>query len=570
MSEPSVNVGVKVTGASEGAAALRDVGAAAKEVAPQIAQTKAAAAGLRQAATDASKAAATVADSAAAAAQRNTGAAREMARETAKVGEAATTAAKGAQQAKGALDGLSDASSGGAAAGRVLDGVLRGNIASLTGLGGALKGIAVLARANPLGAVLVVVGALAAVLQPLINRWRNFKKELEETKARQAAADLDQARAAAEKLSSARLDGLRDQLAGIEQGADAALRRLQQISALSDKLADVEMAADLAELAARTDISETDRTSEEFRIRGNASTRRRERERAAEQEQQSVLELQARLTGDRASSAAAAAAAQRGVVERQQESPRELARLLEEVVREQQEVARQLSYMTGAESEDSAGLYARSDELRNRRESLESQLSLVTGESGQEQRRRALADLREREEAEKMAAAELAKVTAQLEQFNQTLEIVERTRSQIEAAEDRLANAQFTPAVRSAQERDFRSAQDFGNSQIDRRQEDIDRQITRTALDFARGSEGLANDPRIPAAEREAASEVLDAASRVAENPSAEANRELLERAVNLLDQVIQRDASTAASIQTLGRRMQMLEQQSAAIRSTQ
>ncbi len=148
-----------------------------------------------------------------------------------KVSRSANDNAKATKEASRGLNELGESSEKGAALGRVLGEVMRGNIGALAQLGAALKATAAGLKSNVFGILLIAATALFNFLPPLIARLRGAKDEIGE-----AAVKADLLAAAFDKIAKGRGSSLAQQLDAMRDEAKGAADELQRVLSLQEML----------------------------------------------------------------------------------------------------------------------------------------------------------------------------------------------------------------------------------------------------------------------------------------------------------------------------------------------
>lgn len=221
--------------------------------------------------------------------------------QAAALGDVNAQAKKGTEAAKDAgkaTNELGENFEKGAAAGRVLGEVSRGNVLALGQLGAAIKALAALLRANLIGG-LITLGAIAAnVLLPIIKGFQEKKKAVEEDSAaldankRKMEELAESNKAALEKIAdSAKLTG--ESYAELASLIDATRRR-------QDELTDASLAAKIAGIDAAEQLALANASTDEERaaIRLGASRERADARTSSEENRVANDLLQAGLTQD--------------------------------------------------------------------------------------------------------------------------------------------------------------------------------------------------------------------------------------------------------------------------------
>jgi hypothetical protein len=229
----------------------------------------------------------------------------EVKRVTEKVGQ--TAASTGKQ-----VNDLGENFDKGAAAGRVIGEVARGNVLALGQLGAAIKALGALLKANLIGG-LITLGSLAAtVLLPLIKGFRDSQqaaekasKAVDATAAALAVLDADRAKEAAAAMAeiAARASDARQQIDAVTQAITAQ--------------ADADEAVALATISADESLTPLQRAERTADVRGSFRTKRQE------------IQLGQLAAQEQVSAAASAEAADQAAAARRLEEDR--ARLVERI-----------------------------------------------------------------------------------------------------------------------------------------------------------------------------------------------------------------------------------------------
>lgn len=157
--------------------------------------------------------------------------------------------AKQAQESTKRLNELGEASEKGAAVGRLLGEVTRGNVFALAQLGSVLKATGAAVKTSVFGIVLIGATALLNFLPGLIARLKGTKDEVDET-----AKSADALAAAFEKAGKARGSALTAELENIKEQAKGAADELERVMRLQKAInaakgEDVERDRNLEDLA---------------------------------------------------------------------------------------------------------------------------------------------------------------------------------------------------------------------------------------------------------------------------------------------------------------------------------
>lgn len=176
---------------------------------------------------------------------------------------------KAAQATGKAVNTLGEDFTKGAAAGRVLSEVMRGNVLAFGQLGAAIRALGALLKTNLIGTLFTLGAVAAAVLAPLIKGFIDTRKKIDET--------TDSAKA----LGQVKLDGLRrelDVLSGAASEAKMKFDLLQQSAAAID---DAQKALALAQIQSDPSLSAADKVTAAAGVEARFAARGTARERSA-------------------------------------------------------------------------------------------------------------------------------------------------------------------------------------------------------------------------------------------------------------------------------------------------
>lgn len=185
------------------------------------------------------------------------------------VESASKGAATSAQAQSKATNELGENFEKGAAAGRVLSEVSRGNVLALGQLGAALKTIGVLLKTNLIGALFTLGAVAAQVILPMVAGFMNKKKAVEE-----ATSAVEQATKAVKDLGEQRLETLQGALALIDETAKRTLEDLNDALDSAEKLADAQDRLAIARIEADPNLSDSAKISARAGIADSAAARR--------------------------------------------------------------------------------------------------------------------------------------------------------------------------------------------------------------------------------------------------------------------------------------------------------
>lgn len=260
------------------------------------------------------------------------------------IGSAANTSADAAKnQGKEAaetgkrLNELGEAGEKGAAAGRNLAQVLEGNVGALAMLGTQLKAVGAVIRANPFGAVFVVLTAGLALLPAITNFFRKIGGEAADS-GEKAKNAFGEAKSQIEELNQAKLDALRAEIDSVLERSRALDEMGNRIDGVQKRMLAAQKAVALAEIEADKSMSPEQKTRARVEVedrfaRSNAQLEDTARNRAVDI---------ARRVRDEAASAATnaedAASQQRTLVENARRAPEDFRRVLAEVERQLSQV----------------------------------------------------------------------------------------------------------------------------------------------------------------------------------------------------------------------------------------
>jgi hypothetical protein len=185
------------------------------------------------------------------------------------VGKATGAAATSTQAQAKATNELGENFEKGAAAGRVLSEVSRGNVFAFGQLGAAIKTIGVLLKTNLIGALFTLGAVAANILLPIIAGFMDKKKAVEDsTKAVEAATK------AVKDLGEQRLETLQGALALIDETAKRTLEDLNDALDSAEKLADAQDRLAIARIEADPNLSESAKITARAGIADSAAARR--------------------------------------------------------------------------------------------------------------------------------------------------------------------------------------------------------------------------------------------------------------------------------------------------------
>jgi hypothetical protein len=233
------------------------------------------------------------------------------------VDKTVTEAGKGAEAAASQVNSLGENFEKGAAAGRVLGEVSRGNILALGQLSAAIKVFAALIKTNLVG-VLITLGAVAAnVFLPMIKGWNDTKKKAEE-----AEAAISSAREEAKKLGEQDLEGFKRELDGVKERASEAVEELERAQKMAEAIAAAQDDLDRARIDANPNLSEAQRSRARGAIDDRASVRQ---SRSADERLAKEVGINTRLRDETQRAESAAAVRQKAAAEAAERAARALA-----------------------------------------------------------------------------------------------------------------------------------------------------------------------------------------------------------------------------------------------------
>ena len=216
------------------------------------------------------------------------------------LGDVTAATRKGADQAKDTaknINSLGESYEKGAAAGRVLQSALTGNITSLGQLGAAIKAVGAALLANPL----LTLGAVAAslilpALQKIVDGWRMI-----EQRSRDAGkASAEAAKGALDAISARQDNALADAFAEISRRAAEARAQIDAVTQAITAQTDADEALALAKIAADPALSDLQKAEQTAGVRADFRGRRATI-------QQNQMAAQEAVAAQEAASAAAAA-----------------------------------------------------------------------------------------------------------------------------------------------------------------------------------------------------------------------------------------------------------------------
>lgn len=226
----------------------------------------------------------------------------------AKQGAAATTdQGRASQEAGKNILSLGETTEKGIGIGRMFSEVLQGNFYALGNVTAALKVTGAAMKTSVVGIALLALTALAQFLPTLIDKLKGPKDSLED--------GFDAARKAAEKLNEAKIEALKTNLDVIAASASNARSEMDALQAAADKLDDADMAAQLAENKVAPGLTEDQRAANEREIRGRFAQRKQERKLGAMKEAEQIAQAEVEALASASTSKGGELAAARAKVE---------------------------------------------------------------------------------------------------------------------------------------------------------------------------------------------------------------------------------------------------------------
>lgn len=480
-------------------------------------------------------------------------------RAAAALGKVTAATQAGAAQSKDAAKAANDLGENfdkGAAAGRVLGEVSRGNVLALGQLGAALKAIGALLRANLIGG-LITLGAIgASILLPIIKGFQDKKKAVEDT-----GKALDAAKAAAQRLGEQRLETLGAELERISAAAQSTVQDLEASLAAAEKLAEAQDRLDLARIEADTSLTEEQRVGRRAAVAERAAARRSA---SAVSQAEGIVGARRGAAGEFGALETQAADRFTAAARRVDAIDKQLADANALIAATNAEFSRRVAEIqatTPAGTEQQARILELGAEIQARQAPAVATRDLLNSPQGQLQQAAARGELAAAEKALAEANAAALKSAQELTDAERNLSRVRATQEALAPIEAQTRAIETGRAATAARERDAaRTREGARSATLELIGSDAANSATRLAVGLQGSAAGRA-DPAVKAA----ADSLRAAAQAAREGGATEAEAQALIDALIGVREVLAANGRTSATLQ---REIASLKSQVASLRN--